>query len=605
MKNEGCNTQERRGEMKTRLLRAVASYCVWGILFLSVVLAEPSEDAERVRDTLIARAERISSLRLKCTLYLESVTSGLKRDLAYDFRFSDPNSYFFDDSAMDDNKRRLTTMAFLNGVFTVLESADALDRPRGVIVGFQERPLVPDSEFHPLHVLGYYREISLSERLSSGAVYLRERGGQQVLSHVDLDRGERMDLYLDSEYRITRMDKGVLPSREIMEQYLTRRDGDILDLYMVYRTLELSDYRSIGGIDFPLKAVRRTYSTAHGPALAIRDRLLKQLKAGEIDRLERRVQQFTKMPATLRTVWTVVIDPETLELNCVLTDDNFEVEFPRGTRVLDRILGTSFTVEGPAPDEEEGAQNAVVRRADSSIEGKVTESDGQPATGARVSCSGQATGYRSTTADKTGRYRLEELADEQLEVYFHYNSLDGYRGARHVTARAGERNLDIVLEEIVSSLSDEEREARRLVGKRAPELDVAQWVRGDPISLAPLRGRIVVLAFCEGTSEKHAHLVPSLTNLTDKYSESDVEIIVVLASDAPADVLRQFVFDQSVKYRVALDKPAERYRGATFEKYKVKIIPSLYVMDAEGNVRYQNIPLAAVEEAVRVLLGED
>ena len=445
----------------------------------------------------------------------------------------------------------------------------------------------------------------MSERLSSGAVYLRERNGQKVLCHVDLDRGERMDLYLDSQYRITRMDKGVLPSREIMQQYLTRRDGDILDLYDVYKTLELSNYRNMGGIDFPLKAVSRTYSTAHGPAPAMMARLVEQLKAGEIDALEMRVQQFTKVPETLFTVWTVVIDPETLELNCVLTDDNFEIEFPRGARVLDRILGTSFTVEGPVRDEGEDAQNALAGLADSSIEGKVTETDGQPAVGARVSCSGPATGYRSTTADKAGRYRLEELADEQLEVYFHYNSLDGYRGARHVTARAGEQHLDTVLEEMVSGLSDEEREARRLVGKQAPELDVAHWVRGEPVSLAPLRGRIVVLAFCEGAREKHAHLVSSLNKLIDEYSESEVEIIVVLASDAEADALRRFVFDRSVKYRVALDKPVERYRGATFEKYKVKRIPSLYVMDAEGRVRYQDIPLEAVGEAVRALLGED
>ena len=118
--------------MKSRVLRGVASYCVWGILLLSPVFAEPSDDAEQVRDTLIVRTEQINSLRLQYTL------RGPKNDHACDFRFSDRNCYFFQDSELDNNEHRLHAVAFLNGVVTPLEGGDAPDRLSGGIMGFQE-----------------------------------------------------------------------------------------------------------------------------------------------------------------------------------------------------------------------------------------------------------------------------------------------------------------------------------------------------------------------------------------------------------------------------------------------------------------------------------
>ncbi|MCK5558717.1 MAG: hypothetical protein KAJ01_10075 [Candidatus Hydrogenedentes bacterium] len=53
---------------------------------------------------------------------------------------------------------------------------------------------------------------------------------------------------------------------------------------------------------------------------------------------------------------------------------------------------------------------------------------------------------------------------------------------------------------------------------------------------------------------------------------------------------------------MAEDKPlSSRYAGATFEKYKAKRLPAVYIIDREGKVRYQELPLEAVEAAVQTV----
>jgi hypothetical protein len=143
-----------------------------------------------------------------------------------------------------------------------------------------------------------------------------------------------------------------------------------------------------------------------------------------------------------------------------------------------------------------------------------------------------------------------------------------------------------------------------VTGEEAPELDVAEWVKGDPKTLAALRGRTVVLGFWDHSSDASADLVQLLNYVLTSYSPGRVEVISVHSPDPDLDALKKLISDTSVKFRVALDKPAEGHRG-TFAQYWVSEVPAVYIIDTEGKVRYQDIPLEAVEEAVtRLLYGQ-
>ncbi len=146
--------------------------------------------------------------------------------------------------------------------------------------------------------------------------------------------------------------------------------------------------------------------------------------------------------------------------------------------------------------------------------------------------------------------------------------------------------------------------SRSMVGKEAPELAVAEWVSGEPASLASLRGKTVVLAFWDSRDEACAELVPLLNGLLAEYSEQGLEILSIHSAEADTNALKKFISEQSISFRVAVDKAVKLYKGATFEEYNVWKVPAVFIIDAEGKVRYQDIPLAAVEQAVQEMLRE-
>jgi len=240
--------------------------------------------------------------------------------------------------------------------------------------------------------------------------------------------------------------------------------------------------------------------------------------------------------------------------------------------------------------------------ADQVIEGTVVDEDGSPVAGATINCHSRATGSRQTTTDDKGRFRLENLVDENIRIWaFHFRPEGQMQG--QARAMAGDTDVQIVIAEQARPVSTEERQGRVLAGKDAPELDVAEWINGEPITLASVRGKTVVLAFWDSADEACADLLPLLKDMPGKYP--DIEIVSVHISGADSDALKKFISDNSVAYRVALDKPADKYKGATFETYLVKKPPAVFILDAEGKIRYQDIPLAAVEQALKTMLGEN
>jgi len=141
------------------------------------------------------------------------------------------------------------------------------------------------------------------------------------------------------------------------------------------------------------------------------------------------------------------------------------------------------------------------------------------------------------------------------------------------------------------------------VGKEAPDLSAAAWVNVKPVRLACLRGNPLVLAFWDSAHESSADVIETLNTLATRHS--DVAVTAVHNAGPDMDALNKFISDKSIKFRVAVDEPSQGYKGATFEKYRVKEVPAIFIIDGEGRVSYQDIPLAAVEEAVKRLLDEE
>jgi peroxiredoxin len=127
----------------------------------------------------------------------------------------------------------------------------------------------------------------------------------------------------------------------------------------------------------------------------------------------------------------------------------------------------------------------------------------------------------------------------------------------------------------------------------APELQTSHWLNADsPISLASLRGRVVVLhAFqmlCPGCV---SHALPQAAKIKETFPEADVAVIglhTVFEHHAVMGVeaLKVFVHEYSIDYPVGVDQASRRSDiPLTMQAYSMQGTPSLVLIDRKGIVR--------------------
>jgi len=231
---------------------------------------------------------------------------------------------------------------------------------------------------------------------------------------------------------------------------------------------------------------------------------------------------------------------------------------------------------------------------DKIIEGTVFDSEGNAAAGVDVNCQGSAQPHRQATTDANGKFRFENIVNDEVHIYAHRQGDDGYAYG-NALATGGDTDVEIALQDQGQRISPEDRQAARVVGKAAPQLDVASWSQAQPTSLAVLRGKPVVLAFVDMADDASEEAIKVLNGI----SKSDgAAVIGVQKPGAQAKV-------HGANFAVAVDKAVEGMpNGSTYADYRVKQTPAVYVIDKDGMVRFQDINPAALEQALASLTAE-
>lgn len=130
-------------------------------------------------------------------------------------------------------------------------------------------------------------------------------------------------------------------------------------------------------------------------------------------------------------------------------------------------------------------------------------------------------------------------------------------------------------------------------GGPAPELQVAEWVKGKPVTLAELRGKVVLLDFWGLWCGPCRKAMPKLVELHKKHARHGLVIIAVHdASQSKASLLdadQDSVDLSTIPFRVAVDTmPQEGEqsllpgRGRTIDAYGVTNFPTLILIDKDG-----------------------
>lgn len=127
---------------------------------------------------------------------------------------------------------------------------------------------------------------------------------------------------------------------------------------------------------------------------------------------------------------------------------------------------------------------------------------------------------------------------------------------------------------------------------------------GREHKLSDYRGKVVVLNFWATWCEPCREEMPSMQRLQDKFAGRPFAILAVdFGEGAPR--VREFLAKLPVKFTILLDRDIS-VSGA----WKVKVLPTTLVIDAEQRIRYSVIgdlewDSAAVEGAIRRLLPTD
>ena len=131
-----------------------------------------------------------------------------------------------------------------------------------------------------------------------------------------------------------------------------------------------------------------------------------------------------------------------------------------------------------------------------------------------------------------------------------------------------------------------------LIGQKAPEISIAKWINSEPLSLAALRGRVVLLEFWATWCQPCAEMIPTLKQLDDEYAARGLVIIPLtryyLAYQGTeeekakeVELIRNYVNGHEIKFPVGVAEDEH-----TQELYGANGLPSLVLIDRQGLVRY-------------------
>ncbi len=131
-----------------------------------------------------------------------------------------------------------------------------------------------------------------------------------------------------------------------------------------------------------------------------------------------------------------------------------------------------------------------------------------------------------------------------------------------------------------------------LVGAPAPEIEIKDWINGDPATLSDLRGRVVLLEFWATWCKPCQEMFPKLKELDEEHRSRGLEVIALTrhyfarrdtaSSEAEElDLMCSIIQKHELAFRVgvAVDERAQELYGATG-------MPTLALIDRAGIVRY-------------------
>jgi peroxiredoxin len=136
------------------------------------------------------------------------------------------------------------------------------------------------------------------------------------------------------------------------------------------------------------------------------------------------------------------------------------------------------------------------------------------------------------------------------------------------------------------------------VSQVAPDFS-GKTLDGTPFHLSELRGKVVVLDFWATWCPPCRAMIPHERDMVRRLSGKSFALVSISA-DGDETNLKEFVRDERMNWTHLLDGP----NGPIIRAYEVDRFPTVYVLDANGVIRYRDVRDKELERAVEKVLAE-
>jgi thiol-disulfide isomerase/thioredoxin/5-hydroxyisourate hydrolase-like protein (transthyretin family) len=230
----------------------------------------------------------------------------------------------------------------------------------------------------------------------------------------------------------------------------------------------------------------------------------------------------------------------------------------------------------------------ALSKADRTLAGRVVDGKGDPVVGVELYLEGRETPFRHTATDREGHFRFEGVVDEELKVNAHPSE------DRWVSKKVRAGNSDVILVVVDEKQAAQEEpqpqkeDFEALRGKAAPPLQPVAWLNTKPLSPVALRGKVVLVDFWAIGCGPCVAALLGVQRTAEQLQPKGAVVIGLHSAGITPKQLKEFAEGKKLTYPLAIDAedPQGPSFGKTFRQFGIIGIPSVAVIDREGNVAY-------------------